>query len=74
MSAVKVIEGVRYERWGDDETSYVSGLIPMQSAAGWYVGRAYWDNVDKYVGPWSRDSHYMASKEEAEAWIASMEE
>ena len=41
---------------GDDP---VSDLKIMQSAAGYYIGRSYWDNEFGFEGPYSRETDYM---------------
>lgn len=43
----------------------VSELKVMRSAAGWYVGRSYWDTDLEFEGPWSRESDYFADRDDA---------
>lgn len=54
------------------EIGYVSELKPMRSAAGWYAGTTYIHTDGELKGleePNSRDSHYMATKEEAQKYV-----
>lgn len=44
----------------------VSDLQVMRSAAGYYIGRSYWDEEFGFEGPYSRESGYFASEEEAQ--------
>lgn len=49
----------------DSTDQELSPLVPMASAAGWYVGRVYYE---EYMGGWlpfDRQSHYMDTEEEA---------
>ena len=49
---------------GNDQ---VSDLQILNSAAGWYIGRSYLDTeFGENEWPYSRESGYYASKEEAE--------
>lgn len=41
----------------------------MCSAAGWYVGREYYDREIGVYLPWSRDSHYMRTRRDAEQYL-----
>lgn len=45
----------------------VSNLQVLKSAAGWYIGRSYFDLEFGFVGPYSRESGYYSSEEEAKA-------
>ena len=57
-----------------DPTSIdISEYQAMRSAAGWYVGRTCFDTTIMLTVPYSRDSHYMATEEEAEAWLKAGE-
>lgn len=49
----------------------VSPLRVMQSAAGYYIGRSYFDLEFGFDGPYSRESMYYANKEDAEADLAA---
>ena len=49
----------------------VSDLQVMQSAAGFYIGRSYWDTEFGFEGPYSRESGYYANKADAEADLAA---
>ena len=49
---------------GDD---HVSGLMVMKSAAGYYIGRSYWDTECGFEGPYSRESGYYGTEDEAQA-------
>lgn len=49
---------------------YISDLKVMRSAAGWYIGRDYYDPDEPWTSPdrpcpYSRESGYFASEEEA---------
>ncbi len=46
------------------ENLQASKLTVMESAAGYYIGR-YCISDDYYGHPYSRDSHYFASEEDA---------
>lgn len=45
----------------------VSDLKVMQSGAGYYIGRSYWDEEFGFEGPYSRESGYYATREAAQA-------
>ncbi len=45
----------------------VTDLMVMQSAAGYYIGRAYKDQEFDFIGPYSRESGYYATEAEAQA-------
>ena len=45
----------------------ISELHVMKSAAGYYLGYTYFDEECQCWFPYDRESHYMATKEEAEA-------
>ena len=49
----------------------VSSLVTMASAAGWYVGHVYYDAEMKGWLPFDRQSHYFATREEADRYRAS---
>jgi hypothetical protein len=59
-----------------DKTKY-SDLKVMRSGAGWYVGTDYTQGPDDefpgLVEPGSRDTEYMASKDEAEMTLILFE-
>jgi len=50
-------------KFGND---YCTDLRPMQSAAGWYLGRYYFDDEMQCPFPYSRESDYFPTKEAAE--------
>lgn len=50
-------------------TEKISEHKVLASAAGYFVGREYWDVEGGYWGPWSRDSGYFRTREEAEAFV-----
>lgn len=50
-----------------------SDLQVLQSGAGYYVGTMY-ENPEGYQEPGSRDSDYFATREGAEAYLASIVE
>ena len=50
----------------------ISDTIPMQSAAGWYAGDFCVEKMDDgqwFPQPYSRESGYFSTREEALAWI-----
>lgn len=49
----------------------VSDLKVMQSAAGWYIGRSYWDEEFGFEGPYSRESGYYATEHEARVHLSN---
>jgi hypothetical protein len=49
----------------------VSNLMVMQSAAGYYIGREYWDTEFQFPGPYSRESGYYRTREEAQSALQS---
>jgi hypothetical protein len=44
---------------------FVSELKVMQSGAGFYIGRSYWDSEFEFEGPYSRESGYYAFEGDA---------
>lgn len=50
-------------------TDPVSHRHVMQSAAGYYIGRTYWDVEYQFEGPYSRESGYYATNVEAQAQL-----
>jgi hypothetical protein len=50
---------------GDDGSFYTVMQI-LKSAAGYYIGRMFWDNTEKFWEPGSRESGYFTTREEAE--------
>ena len=53
----------------------VSDLVTMASAAGWYVGRVqYQTEMGEGWLPFDRQSHYFATREEADRYRASFAE
>ena len=49
------------------EVLEISEPIVMASAAGWYVGTVYKEpECDDMIAPYRRDTHYVATPEEAE--------
>ena len=49
----------------------ISSLKVMQSAAGWYIGRTYYDVGCGCDLPYSRESGYFKTKDEATYWLYS---
>ena len=47
----------------------ISEVQPMKSGAGWYAGTLYLNTEFNAWLPYDRESHYMASREEVEAYI-----
>ena len=45
----------------------VSELKVMQSGAGYYIGRTYFDTEDNFEGPYSRESDYMTKSDALDA-------
>ena len=45
----------------------VSTLMVLQSAAGYYIGRTYWDDEFEFEGPYSRESGYYPTQDAAAA-------
>lgn len=45
---------------------YVSELKVMRSGAGYYIGRSYWDTEFGFEGPFSRESGYFGTEEQAQ--------
>lgn len=45
----------------------VSKLTILKSMAGYYIGRTYWDDEFEFEGPYSRESEYYPTAEDAEA-------
>lgn len=54
----------------DSNGDMVTDLQVMQSAAGYYIGRSYWDEEFGFEGPYSRESGYYATSDEAEAELS----
>jgi len=53
----------------------VSEPIVMASAAGWYVGAVYKEpECDGMIAPYRRDTHYVATPEEAEQLLPKEDE
>jgi hypothetical protein len=50
----------------------ISELKVMRSAAGYYVGRSYWDIEIEYEGPYSRNSEYFDTEEQAQKRLDAM--
>lgn len=44
----------------------VSDLKVMNSGGGYYIGRSYWDEEFGFEGPYSRESGYYATAEDAQ--------
>ena len=60
-------EGFSEELYPNDfEGDRVSNLKVMKSAAGYYIGRSYWDEEFGFDGPYSRESGYYATAEDAQ--------
>ena len=53
----------------------VSEPIVMASAAGWYVGAVYKEpECDDMIAPYRRDTHYVATPEQAEQMLPKEDE
>ena len=50
-------------------TEKITDLKLLESAAGYYIGRQYYDNEMKGWFPYSRDSEYFMTEEEAEVCL-----
>lgn len=50
----------------------VSDLKVMCSGGGYYIGRSYWDTEFGFEGPYSRESGYYATHDEAAAELGDM--
>ena len=50
-------------------TEKITDLKILESAAGYYIGRQYYDNEMKGWFPYSRDSEYFMTEEEAEVCL-----
>ena len=58
-----------------DEGLEVSEPIVMASAAGWYVGAVYKEpECDGMIAPYRRDTHYVATPEQAEQLLPKEDE
>lgn len=66
MTGVIVIDKFPNDFNGDK----VSDLQVMQSGAGWYIGRSYWDEEFEFEGPYSRESGYYATEHEARVHLS----
>jgi len=55
----------------EGEDCYYSGLKVMRSPAGWYLGRTCWDKEDGFEEPYSRESDYFGTEEQAKTKLAS---
>lgn len=55
-----------------DKEGY-SELKVMRSAAGYYIGTEYVDPVDGLREPGSRDSDYFPNREQAEAFLNTLQ-
>lgn len=51
----------------------VSDRQVLSSAAGWYIGRTYYDDDMQCELPWSRESDYMASANDAQDYLSKMQ-
>jgi hypothetical protein len=52
----------------------ISRIKVMQSAAGYYVGRSYWDVKYGFEGPFSRESGYYLTEAAAEEALENYED
>lgn len=50
----------------EDAECFYSDLKVMRSPAGHYLGRSCWDKEHRFEEPFSRESDYFKTKEEAE--------
>ena len=67
MKIHKDINDIKFTRRNYGERLEVSEPIVMASAAGWYVGAVYKEpECDDMIAPYRRDTHYVATPEEAQ--------
>ena len=71
MKIHKDINDIKFTRRGSNLSWLdVSEPIVMASAAGWYVGAVYKEpECDGMIAPYRRDTHYVATPEEAEQML-----
>jgi hypothetical protein len=67
-----MIDRKRFPVYSSEWDEYMTDLMVMKSAAGYYIGRAYWDQEFGFEGPYSRESGYYPTKEEAEKAFKGM--
>lgn len=66
-------EGFSEELYPNDfDGERVSDLKVMKSAAGWYIGRSYWDQEFGFDGPYSRESGYYGDPMQAQEELDQM--
>jgi len=68
------IKFTRRNKNSEGEGLEVSEPIVMASAAGWYVGAVYKEpECDGMIAPYRRDTHYVATPEEAVELLKAFE-
>ncbi len=55
----------------ESKSCYYSNLKVMRSPAGWYLGRTCWDKEDGFEEPYSRETDYYETEEEAKQVLKS---
>ena len=63
-----------YELYSQNELESKSPLIVMESPAGFYIGKTYWDNDFGCYMAWSRNSIYFHKKEIAKDYLECISE
>ena len=76
MKIHKDINDIKFtRRKAFGEVLEISEPIVMASAAGWYVGSVYKEpECDGMIAPYRRDTHYVATPEQAEQLLPKEDE